>query len=323
VDLQISSSGCNNSVASDSNVHKSWRSVYPIHPAAEIFPLMSPAELQVLGEDIMKNGLTSPIVFWRADDKSPWALLDGRNRLDAIEIVPDGSPMEVRNVVLLDPTTDPYTFVISANIHRRHLTAEQRRDLIAALLKAEPSKSDRQVAETVKVDHKTVASVRAEHEARGEIPHVETRIDSKGRKQSANKRSAKTKPTGDAGDPEVSAGLKARLAAIKIDTKRSASQRELEAAQAHIVELEAAHEQDRDLAEQLRLAEIKIVGLENEIEELKVENAALRAKLEAAQRVAATTDAATPGGPGPIPDCLRRKPRATGAKDTIVKMGAT
>jgi hypothetical protein len=71
--------------------------------------------------------------------------------------------------------------------------------------------------------------------------------------------------------------------------------------QAHIDELEAAREHDSGLAERLRLAEIKIVGLENEIEDLKQENAALRQRLAAAL-----------ADPGPIPECLVRKPMATG-----------
>src|SRR6516164_4172032 len=65
----------------------SWRDVLPIHPAAELFPLMTPDELRSLGEDILKNGMTSPIVLWEADEKTPAVLLDGRNRLDAIELV--------------------------------------------------------------------------------------------------------------------------------------------------------------------------------------------------------------------------------------------
>src|SRR5262249_36802797 len=65
---------------------KSWRDVLQIHPAAELFPLMTPDELRVLGEDIKKNGLTSPIVLWRSHPQAPAQLLDGRNRLDAIEI---------------------------------------------------------------------------------------------------------------------------------------------------------------------------------------------------------------------------------------------
>jgi hypothetical protein len=42
---------------------KSWRDVQPIHPAAELFPLMAPDELRALGEDIKKNGLPQCAVF--------------------------------------------------------------------------------------------------------------------------------------------------------------------------------------------------------------------------------------------------------------------
>src|SRR5262245_25168346 len=159
-----------------------WRDVLPVHPAAELFPLMSEAELRELGEDIIKNGMTSPIALWRADPKAQVQLLDGRNRLDAIELV-TGKPVEIGapslmagedflacdKVIVLDgKKTEPYAYVISANIHRRHLTAEKKRELIAELLKATPEKSNRQIAETVKADNKTVASVRAEKEATGE-----------------------------------------------------------------------------------------------------------------------------------------------------------
>jgi len=179
----------------------SWRDVLPIHPAAELFPLMTPDELRSLGEDILKNGMTSPIVLWEADEKTPAVLLDGRNRLDAIELV-IGPPKVDRWTVSADGRlnrglvstlaghVDPYAYVISVNIRRRHLTAEQKRELIAKLIKATPEKSDRQIAKTVKADHKTVGAVRAEQEARGEIPHVATRTDSKGRQQPAKKATA-------------------------------------------------------------------------------------------------------------------------------------
>ena len=45
------------------------------------------------------------------------------------------------------------------NIQRRHLTAEQKRDLIAKLLRANPERSDRATAKIAKVDNKTVAVV--------------------------------------------------------------------------------------------------------------------------------------------------------------------
>jgi hypothetical protein len=71
----------------------SWRSVLRIHPAAELFPLMASDELRALGEDIKKNGLKSRIVFWKdgAAASASACLLDGRNRLDALEAV--GEPL--------------------------------------------------------------------------------------------------------------------------------------------------------------------------------------------------------------------------------------
>jgi chromosome segregation ATPase len=62
----------------------------------------------------------------------------------------------------------------------------------------------------------------------------------------------------------------------KKNARPLANGRELEAQQAHIEELEAARERDNSLAEQLRLAEIKIKGLEGEIADLKDEIAGLK-----------------------------------------------
>ena len=186
----------------------SWRSILPIHPAAELFPRMSPDELRALGEDIIKNGLTSPIVLWQPDSKSPARLLDGISRLDAIEIA-TGSPVIVGapsimsgqhflacdKVIVLDKSVDPYAYVISANIRRRHLTVEQKRELIAKLIKATPEKSDRQIAETVKASPTTVGTVRAEMEAKGDVSKLDTRRDSKGREQPAARTSSRKKKT--------------------------------------------------------------------------------------------------------------------------------
>ena len=79
-------------------------------------------------------------------------------------------------------------------MHRRHLTSEQKRQAIAAFIKADPTASDRTVAKELGVDNKTAAKVRADLEAREEIPHVPTRTDSAGRKQPATKRKPTPKP---------------------------------------------------------------------------------------------------------------------------------
>ncbi len=179
---------------------KSWRDVLPIHPAAELFPLMAPDELKALGKDIAKNGLTSPIVLW-FDGKGK-LLLDGRNRLDAMELI-GRKLVSRRDELALDPSylhglandADPYAFVISVNIRRRHLTSEQKRELTAKLLKATPEKSNRQIAETVKTSPTTVGVVRAKLEAKGEVSKLDTRTDARGVKQPAAKPVHTREPT--------------------------------------------------------------------------------------------------------------------------------
>jgi hypothetical protein len=131
----------------------SWRDALLIHPAAELFPRMSEVELAALGKDIKKNGLTSPIVLW-SDGRSPERLLDGRSRLDAIEIaigpVEIGASsltagkdfLAVNKVIVLDRSVDPYAYVISANIHRRHLSIEDKDGLIVKVLQADPTRRE-------------------------------------------------------------------------------------------------------------------------------------------------------------------------------------
>ncbi len=183
----------------------SWRDVLKIHPACELFPPMSADELNALGEDIKKNGLQQRITLWPVDDEPPgYVLLDGRNRLDAMEAVglklvqnPNGTTVEeifagdnIR-ATLIAPipakAIDPVAYVISANIRRRHLTCEQKRTLIAELLKADPDRSNLWTAKLIGVDDKTVGSVRRDLEARSEIPNVAKTTDTKGRQQPIRK----------------------------------------------------------------------------------------------------------------------------------------
>jgi hypothetical protein len=182
---------------------RAWRDLLPVHPAAEMFPMMSEAELRALGKDIQKRGQQAPIVIIDG------LLLDGRNRLDAMELVgidcaeqialilgdprladddaaaDDGVVWLLAKWLREDRGNDPYALAISLNIQRRHLTAEQKRDLIAKLLKGTPEKSNRQIAETVKASHVTVGAVRSEMEATGQIDQLTKTVgkDGKTRKQ--------------------------------------------------------------------------------------------------------------------------------------------
>jgi hypothetical protein len=105
-----------------------WRSTYKVHPAADVFPMMSDEELAELGEDIKKRGLTSSIVI------SPdGLLLDGRNRLEAMERA--GVAVQQWHTRTFG-SGDQVAFIISSNIRRRHLTKQEQADLIVAALKA-------------------------------------------------------------------------------------------------------------------------------------------------------------------------------------------
>lgn len=88
---------------------------YEIHPAAEIFPLMSGEEFDSLAADIQKHGLREPIVLFEGK------VLDGRNRLRACQqLGVEPAFVEWAN------GEDPRTYVVSKNLHRRHLSESQR-----------------------------------------------------------------------------------------------------------------------------------------------------------------------------------------------------
>jgi hypothetical protein len=132
-----------------------WREQYNVHPAADVFPMMSDEELAALGEDIEENGLRDPIKLLRTGKEKrapeygenaftqPTVILDGRNRLEAMERAGwdlDGCRVKWEYVNgsrgPFPPDFDAVAYVISANIKRRHLTKQEQADLIVAAIKA-------------------------------------------------------------------------------------------------------------------------------------------------------------------------------------------
>ena len=101
-----------------------------MHPAADVFPMMSDEELAELGEDIKANGQTIPVVLEQRQTDP--VLIDGRNRLEAME----RSARPRTSVSDTFDCKDPVTRIITLNIHRRHLTKQQQADLIVAAMKA-------------------------------------------------------------------------------------------------------------------------------------------------------------------------------------------
>ncbi len=130
-----------------------WRKRYKVHPVADLFRMMSDDKLQKLGENILENGLKLPIAFCRPftstsrRSRSDLVLIDGRNRLEAMERA--GLSTELPDL----PTTttdDLYAVssIVSLNIHRRHLTKQEQADLIVLALKAD---ADDRAARAAKV----------------------------------------------------------------------------------------------------------------------------------------------------------------------------
>jgi ParB-like chromosome segregation protein Spo0J len=158
---------------------------YAFHPLADLFPLMEGDDFAALVADIKANGLREPI------DLLDGKILDGRNRYRAClkaGIEPSFVTLFLDGYI----SHDPAGYVISKNIHRRHLTADQKRDLIENLLKAQPTKSNRQIAKTVGVSHPHVAKVRDELEKAGDVETVTTSIDTKGRQQPSKRPKSRT-----------------------------------------------------------------------------------------------------------------------------------
>lgn len=86
----------------------------PFHPLADVFPLIHGQEFVELKQDIKAHGVREPI--WLLDGQ----ILDGRNRFRAAQEV--GVTPEYKNY----EGDDPLSFVVSLNLHRRHLTESQR-----------------------------------------------------------------------------------------------------------------------------------------------------------------------------------------------------
>lgn len=140
---------------------KSWRDIYGIHPAANLFPRPSDDELRQRGENIKRNGLKEPVVLWckeaslnaNLDSPAEFVVIDGISRLDSMEIVGIETVRALGKEYFIavshrlvcevfhpsypdNSGINPYSFVISKNIHR-HLTKTEQAELILKALELE------------------------------------------------------------------------------------------------------------------------------------------------------------------------------------------
>ena len=152
----------------------SWRDSIDVHPAAKVFDLMPPNELQELANDIEGHGLREQPLIIFDKEKNRRVLIDGRNRMDALEFLGrDATTISSRKRPWprgKDTEANVVAYIFSVNLKRRHLSLEQKRAAADWLLKNDPTKSDRQIAKVAKVDHKTVATRRRNWKDMGKFP---------------------------------------------------------------------------------------------------------------------------------------------------------
>ena len=140
------------------------------HEVAELIPKMSDDEYQSLKADIAKHGQREPLVVHEGK------ILDGRHRYRAC--------MELG----LEPRTESWdargsavTFVISQNLHRRHLTASQRAAVaVQATTMYEAERNAR-----VRQRRGAVTAGRASGAARRDRPKVEEIVPPRSRRLQA------------------------------------------------------------------------------------------------------------------------------------------
>lgn len=97
-----------------------YMQAYELHPLCTLFPRLNGGEFATLRDDIAANGLRSPIVLHDG------MILDGGNRYRACleaKVEPKFETFNGGNLV---------SFVLSANLHRRHMTAGQQAAIVAS-----------------------------------------------------------------------------------------------------------------------------------------------------------------------------------------------
>jgi hypothetical protein len=97
------------------------------HPLSAAFPAMSAEDFQALKDDIEVNGQREPIMLFEG------MVLDGWHRYRACVDL----GLKPQQFTFTDK--DPVAFVLSTNLHRRHLSASQRAEAVVACAQWAPA----------------------------------------------------------------------------------------------------------------------------------------------------------------------------------------
>ena len=140
----------------------------------QVMPDMAQDEYDALKEDIAERGVMVPLEF---DENGN--VLDGHHRLKiCAELGIDDYPKIIRTGM---SETEKWTHARKLNMARRHLTREQRREMMRNQIKDTPELSDRQIAKMLGVSHSTVGILRSELVESGQVDESTTSVGSDGK----------------------------------------------------------------------------------------------------------------------------------------------
>lgn len=136
---------------------------YPAHPLADLFPMIPEDDRKLLADDIVAFGQHEPILLLDG------MVLDGRNRQWACEFA------QIEPIYEHYTGTDPLNFVLSKNLHRRHLSESQRALIAASIVDWERGLNQntagsanlqtRRAAEKLSISERAVHSAKRIHES--------------------------------------------------------------------------------------------------------------------------------------------------------------
>ncbi len=129
----------------------------------QLLPELTAEEFAALRDDIAERGVMVPV---EVDDEG--RVLDGHHRARACEELGFDYPVVVRSGLT---ETEKRRHARRANLLRRHLSRQQRRQVIADVIADEPELTNRAVARLVGCSHNTVQQVRDHGRGGGQVDH--------------------------------------------------------------------------------------------------------------------------------------------------------
>jgi hypothetical protein len=156
--------------------------MFGIHPAADLFPMLDDTEMHELQQSVILHGLREKIkILPDPAQKGKWLILDGRNRFAAMRaagISEKDILQKHAEIIILDRTkSTPAEYVSMANLERRNLNRQQRKELagkIAIMIQEEQKDKPREeqidalskAAKSAGVSRRTAATAAGEQKGR-------------------------------------------------------------------------------------------------------------------------------------------------------------